>query len=444
MKWFFMSPEILIRARKVSKIYPPRGSPLRVMAGLLFGNAFTPGFEALHDVSFDLARGEALGIVGRNGAGKSTMLQIIAGTQMPTRGTVERRGRLAAMLALGAGFNPEFSGRENVYLSAAVYGLNDAQIEERFPSIAAFADIGDFMGRPVREYSSGMYARLAFSICAHVDADVLIVDEILGVGDSSFQAKCRRWIEQFLRRGALIYVSHDENSVLSVCDRAIWLDGGRRRDEGPTGRVLRNYNDAMTRDCDASPAAYEEPEAGPNDCDEVWSADTRLGTNPISVSRFLESAPAHGHGGARIHDVYFADTAEERLDEIQGGERVSLHIRGRALDDVDRPIVGFILRDALGQNLLGDNTFLTYRQQPRAMRAGDPFRAVLTFTIPFLPLGVYTIAPSIIDGTQQSHIQLYWQEEAIVLTVSRSPLVFGKIGVPMLVEPIMRVADETN
>lgn len=159
--------------------------------------------------------------------------------------------------------------------------------------------------------------------------------------------------------------------------------------------------------------------------------DRRVGTNPIAVSPFLSQSPSHGHGGAIIEDVYLADAAGVRQQRIEGGETVALHIRGRALQPIARPVVGFIFRDALGQNLFGDNTYLTYSDHPRAMAAGDPFHAVLEFRLPFLPLGTYTIAPSIIDGTQQSHVQLFWIEEALMLTVDELPIRIGKIGVPM-------------
>jgi len=427
--------EMLVRARGLAKTYPPSTTPFATMGRLLRGDIDTDGFAALRGVDLTLSRGEALGIVGRNGAGKSTLLQLLCGTLAPTAGTVERFGRIAAMLELGAGFNPDFTGRENVALNAALYGLTDAQIAARFDAIAAFADIGAAIDRPVREYSSGMHARLAFAVCAHVDADVLIVDEVLGVGDAAFQVKCRRFIDDFLARGAVILVSHDELAVLSVCRRAIWLDAGQMMADGAADDVLRRYRAAMDAEEDAATVAAE-PAVPPPAMRPEPVRDSREGTNAIAVSLFQAQSTSHGHGGAVIDDTFFADADGARLDRIEGGDDVDLHIRGWATAPVARPIVGFILRDALGQNLFGDNTFTTYRDKPRPLQTGEAFHAILGFRLPFLPVGDYFLAPSIIDGTQQDHIQLHWMEGAVILSVRRSPVAIGKVGVPMAVETI--------
>jgi lipopolysaccharide transport system ATP-binding protein len=436
-----MNGDVLIEATAISKTFPVQEGVLRTMAGLLAGSGRQQGFSALDAVSVSLARGDALGIVGRNGAGKSTLLQIICGTQAPTRGSVKISGRIAAMLQLGAGFNPEFTGRENVYLNASIYGLNKRQINERFSRIAAFADIGDAIDRPVAEYSSGMFARLAFAVCAHVDADVLIVDEVLSVGDVLFQAKCIGFIETFLKRGAVIFVSHDEQAILSVCNRAIWLDQGRWMAEGLPEAILRLYRNHMLGEDVAVEDAGEVTQPGrspPISSFPPLSMDPRYGKNPILISQFRSNAPSHGHGGAVIEDVYFSDTEGQRLELFQGGQTVALHIKGNALGAISRPFVGFILRDALGQNLFGDNTFTEYRDRLRTMWSGDAYHATLQFQMPFLPVGLYTIAPAITDGTQQNHIQLHWIEEALVLTVQQSPVEIGKIGVPMSVASRLR------
>jgi lipopolysaccharide transport system ATP-binding protein len=439
-----MEPEPLIRARGLSKNYLRDSNPVTRMMRLASGEAPEAGFRALSDVSLELPRGEALGIVGRNGAGKSTLLQILCGVQTPSAGTVERTGRIAAMLELGAGFDPQFTGRENVFLNASVYGLGDAEIRRRFASIAAFADIGAYMDRPVEEYSSGMFARLAFAVCAHVDADVLVVDEALGVGDHAFQAKCRAFIEDFLTRGSVIFVSHDELSVLSLCRRAIWLEHGQMKADGPADEVLRAYRAAMAAEAMAADGHAEQASFKPAIRSGVAVADPRAGSNPVAVSPFDPSAPSHGHGGAAIEDVWFCDAQGQRCTVVQGGSLVSLHIRGRALARVERPIVGFILRDGLGQNLFGDNTYLAYANRPRAMAEEDPFHAVLDFALPFLPAGTYSLAPSIIDGTQQNHVQLQWIEEAVILRVNSSPIAIGKIGLPMRIGSTLRQASERN
>lgn len=233
------SSDIAIRVQNLSKCYPIYDAPrdrlkqfvvprLQGLVGRKTAKQYFREFWALRDVSFEVKKGETVGIIGRNGSGKSTLLQIICGTLNPTKGGVETRGRIAALLELGAGFNPEFTGRENVYLNAAVLGLSNEEIDTRFDEIAAFADIGDFIERPVKTYSSGMMVRLAFAVAIHVDPEILIVDEALSVGDAYFQAKCAHRIRSIISKGVtVLFVSHDTASVKSLCSRAILLDSGR-------------------------------------------------------------------------------------------------------------------------------------------------------------------------------------------------------------------------
>jgi ABC-type polysaccharide/polyol phosphate transport system ATPase subunit len=199
-------------------------------------------FWALQDISFSVENGETLGIVGPNGCGKSTLLQIICGILQPTGGRVVTRGRIAALLELGAGFNPEFTGRENVFLNGEIMGLSRAEIGRALPSIAGFADIGEFLDRPVKEYSSGMYVRLAFAVAAHLEPEILIVDEVLSVGDHNFQKKCTEKIEEMRRNGTtILLVSHATSSVQSMCDRVLWLRDGRLVADGDPATILADY-----------------------------------------------------------------------------------------------------------------------------------------------------------------------------------------------------------
>ena len=203
-------------------------------------------FWALNDVSFEVGRGETIGIIGRNGSGKSTLLQMICGTLEPTTGSVVTNGRVAALLELGAGFNPEFTGRENVYMNATVLGLTQDEIEARFEDIAAFADIGDFIEQPVKHYSSGMYARLAFAVAINVDPSILIVDEALAVGDEPFQRKCFARIEEIKRNGGtILFVSHASSAIVELCDRAVLLHGGERLFIGEPKKAIAWYQKLM-------------------------------------------------------------------------------------------------------------------------------------------------------------------------------------------------------
>ncbi|WOJ88771.1 ABC transporter ATP-binding protein [Methylocapsa polymorpha] len=209
----------------------------------------------LRNVSFRVHRGETVGIIGRNGAGKTTLLQIICGITKPTQGSVKVTGRVAPILALGAGFDLELTGRENALIGGAILGMRRSEVESRLDAIASFADIGDFFYQPLKMYSTGMAARLAFAICAHADADILIVDEALSVGDAAFGAKCDAFIRDFARRGTILVVSHDLEVLATICDRVIWIDDGEVRDLGSSDNVIAGYREALEGPAAAAQAA---------------------------------------------------------------------------------------------------------------------------------------------------------------------------------------------
>ena len=238
-----MSSDFAIRAGNLGKSYQIYEQPLDRLKQSLWRKRkrFYREFWALRDVSFEIRRGESLGIIGSNGSGKSTLLQLICGILNPTEGGLEINGRTAALLELGAGFNPEFTGRENVYMSAAIMGLTRAEIDSRYDEIAAFADIGSFIEQPVKTYSSGMYVRLAFAAAVNVSPDILVVDEALSVGDARFQQKCMAKIREFCQTGTVIFVSHDTAAVTELCSRAIWIESGRIRLDGSPKSVVEKY-----------------------------------------------------------------------------------------------------------------------------------------------------------------------------------------------------------
>jgi lipopolysaccharide transport system ATP-binding protein len=242
-----MSSEIVIRCDGVGKafqLYMRRNDQLKQA---LFGHwkQFYHEHWVLRDVTFKVHRGETVGIIGRNGAGKTTLLQILCGITRPTHGNVNVEGRVAPILALGAGFDLDLTGRENALIGGAILGMPHAAITARLDAIAAFADIGEFFYQPLKRYSSGMAARLAFAVCAHADADILIVDEALSVGDAAFGAKCDAFIKGFTKRGTVLVVSHDLETLATICDRVIWIEGGEVRDLGRPRDVIVSYRDAM-------------------------------------------------------------------------------------------------------------------------------------------------------------------------------------------------------
>jgi lipopolysaccharide transport system ATP-binding protein len=238
-----MSSEVVISCDHVGKafqLYLHRNDQLKQT---LFGRwkQFYKNHWVLRDVSFLVKRGERIGIIGRNGAGKTTLLQIICGITRPTHGHVEIKGRVAPILALGAGFDHELTGRENALIGGAILGMRRSVVKARLDDIAAFADIGDFFHQPLKMYSSGMAARLAFAVCAHADADILIVDEALSVGDAAFAAKCDRYIKDFAKHGTILVVSHDLPTLQMICDRVIWIDEGQVRELGPSEEIIADY-----------------------------------------------------------------------------------------------------------------------------------------------------------------------------------------------------------
>lgn len=391
-------------------------------------------FTSLSDVSFEVNAGETLGIVGKNGAGKSTLLQILCGTVAPTEGSVTVKGRVAALLELGAGFNPEFTGRDNVFMNARLLGLTEQQIEERFESITAFADIGGFLDQPVKTYSSGMYVRLAFAVIAHVDADILVIDEALAVGDAYFSQKCMRFLREFKSRGTLLFVSHDASAVVNLCDRALWLDRGKLAKQGVAKEVMEEYLADLYGGGVApvgSPSSVPLP-ASKSPPPVAAPIGNRVATLALTPDRGSGGARRFGTNLAHVARVALLDSAGGRLASVLGLEAVTLEVCVVASVELDAPIVGFIVKDRLGQHLFGDNTFLRYASAPVRCHAGQGIRASFTFTMPILPRGEYSIAVAIANGTQEVHVVHEWLHEALIFQSHSSSVVTGLVGIPML------------
>lgn len=399
---------------------------------------YTP-FHALQGVSFSVKKGETVGIIGRNGSGKSTLLQIVCGTLTPTAGSVQVNGRVAALLELGAGFNPEFTGRENIYLNGAILGLSKEQIHHKLDAILAFADIGDHIDQPVKTYSSGMFVRLAFAVIAHVDADILIIDEALAVGDALFTQKCMRFLRGFKQNGGtILFVSHDSAAVISLCDRAVWLHKGTMRAIGDAKTVCEDYlamlfnENASTSDT-PPPAAPLTEYASPTEwVDQRYELiqNSSLRTD-LEVFQFDPQQAGFGQGGAEIIDVYFSNLADQALNWVVGMEKVRLRVHVKAIKPLTSPIVGFYIKNRLGQELFGDNSYLSYADQPVSLQAGERLSACFEFIMPILPPGNYTIAVAIANGTQAEHEQHHWIHDAIVFSSHTQNSIHGLVGVPM-------------
>ena len=442
-----MSSEIAIRVENLNKCYQIYEQPHDRLKQSIFPRfqrllgkqpkQYFRDFWAVKGVSFEIKKGETVGIIGRNGSGKSTLLQMICGTLNASSGSIETHGRVAALLELGSGFNPEFTGRENVYLNAAVLGLTQEETDARFDDIVTFADIGEFIEQPVKTYSSGMLVRLAFGVIAHVDADILVIDEALSVGDAFFTQKCMRFLRTFMKTGTVLFVSHDTGSIKSLCNYAMWIEKGQVLQEGDPKVVSESYLEAFYEVQQGKSSATRLKAFKKTD-ETLPLKDQRLEfinasnlRNDLEIFRFDPNAPSFGKGGAQIRDVYLLDEDEKPLAWIVGGEKVTLRIVVSAFQDLDSPIIGFHVKDRLGQSLFGDNTFLMYEEKPVYCHAGGEIQADFTFSMPLLPGGDYSITTAVANGTQDIHVQHHWIHDAVLFKSESSSVVTGIIGIPM-------------
>ncbi|MGA2325149.1 MAG: ABC transporter ATP-binding protein [Bryobacteraceae bacterium] len=364
--------------QNVSKVFHLYRRPSdRIFELLPFGSRRAHSdFWALRDVSVAVERGEILGIVGPNGSGKSTLLQVVCGILRPTRGRVATQGRVAALLELGAGFNPEFTGRENVFMNGEIMGLTPAQVESAFPRIAAFAEIGEFIDRPVKEYSSGMYVRLAFATAIHVEPEILIVDEALAVGDAIFANRCIQKFEELKdRKVTVLFVSHDLGLVKRLAHRAILMLGGRIEAEGHPRDVVNRYVGLVV----------ERQKRGPEE-------DGRNG---------LASSFRHGDGASQITRVDLLNAEGAPATTVMSGERVVARVAARFRREVSDPIVGILIRNRLGIDVFGTNTRLE-RHDLGEFRAGEQIEVEFGFEC-LLAQQEYTLtaATQYFDGSSQ-------------------------------------------
>jgi len=442
-----MSSNIAIQIENLSKCYQIYDKPQDRLKQSLYprllrlagreSKQYYREFWALKNVSIEVKRGETVGIIGRNGSGKSTLLQMICGTLNPTGGRIQINGRIAALLELGSGFNPEFTGRENVYMNASVFGLSMEEIDARFDDIVSFADIGSFIEQPVKTYSSGMYVRLAFAVIAHVDADILVVDEALAVGDAFFVQKCMRFLRKFMKTGTIIFVSHDTGTVKSLCNHAIWLEKGEILQEGSPKEVSDLYLEAFYEAQQGKSSTTKLKPVKIQDA-TLPRKDQRLEIinasnlrNDLQIFKFDPEAASFGRGGAQIISVELLDQHGYPLAWIVGGEQVTLRVVARAHTNLDAPIIGFFIKDRLGQALFGDNTYLTHQDSSLFCEEGTDIQAEFTFLMPILPQGDYSINAAIADGTQENHIQHHWMHDAVLFKSESSSVTTGLIGIPM-------------
>ncbi len=344
-------------------------------------------FWALHDVSFELNKGDIVGIIGPNGCGKSTLLQIIAGTLEPTAGEVWHEGRIAALLELGAGFDPEFTGVENVYMNASLLGFSRRETEALFPNIERFAEIGDFLFQPVKTYSSGMYVRLAFAIAGSVEPDILIIDEALAVGDAVFQHRCLRRIKELHERGTtVLFVSHDGAAIRALCSRAILMSQGRIIADGVPADVLNRYQEIVMERERAFEAEAQSVSGPPA---EVHAFE------PLSVSY------RHGNQQAEIVVAELAQATGQRAEIIETGSPLTMTIAARFKTDIQDPVIGFLIRNRHGISAYGTNTY-EQRLEIGFVRRGEIVEVTFAFNC-WLGIDNYSISCAVHSSEGESY-----------------------------------------
>lgn len=381
---------------KVYKLYDAKKDRLKEAVNPFKAN-YHREFYALKNISFKVQQGEIIGIVGKNGSGKSTLLKIITGLLTPTVGSVEVNGKVSALLELGAGFNPEYTGIENIYQNGTIMGFTREQMEEKIDCIVSFADIGEFIRQPVKMYSSGMYVRLAFAVAINVDPNILIIDEALAVGDIKFQQKCYRKIDEFREKGkTILFCTHDTGAVLNLCTSCLWIHEGSIKDNGHPDAVIKKYRAYMY---------YEQNVNLLNDNNDKINKTE----SDIVAWQSVDNCSYFGEGGAVISAVsFFEEETGKPVNILRGGEQVVVGIKAKALSSIERPIFGFNIKNAYGINAFGTNTF---QEECKVKPFQKEQQSEIFFSFAFPPLsnGIYNLDIAIADGTQVVHIQHCWK-----------------------------------
>lgn len=404
-----------IQLRHLSKKYPIYEKPSHKLRELvsLRRRQYHREFWALKDIDLEVWPGTTLGIVGANGSGKSTLLQIIAGILRQTKGDCVVNGSVAALLELGAGFNPEFTGRENVFMNGVICGMTRQQMEERFDDIVNFAEIGEFIDQPVKTYSSGMFVRLAFAVSIHVDPDILLVDEALAVGDMIFQHRCINRIRKLKQEGkTILFVTHDLQAVAQFCDKAILIDRGEKLEEGETEKVVQRYQALI------SEREYRT----------IGEAEDFLPPDQLADLPKIETIPhIHSRRGDRkaevIGIILHSDDGQVVAD-VEAGRRYNLVVTVRFHEDIVHPIIGVTIRDRMGVELTSTNTSYEGLNLP-PVKAGQVVSVNFAIEIPHFRPGSYSISPAVASGNIWEHTIQDWVDNAYIFSIKDTGLIYG-------------------
>ncbi len=420
------SDEIAIKLSNLSKCYNIYSKPVDRLKQSIIPRAqkalgrplrtYYHEFWALRDLSLEIGKGETVGVIGRNGSGKSTLLQLVCGTLTPTIGRVETTGRIAALLELGSGFNPEFTGRENIFLNGAILGLRQDEIESHFDTIAEFADIGEFIEQPIKFYSSGMTVRLAFAVQAMVDPDILIVDEALAVGDERFQRKCFRRLEELKKNGtSILFVSHAGQQIIELCDRALLLEQGQRLLFSDPLTVVRAYHkliyanpaeqarmvkELQELDRDGGTRVETSPTAIPDE----YTVQQPEVTEKIPETDFYESGMIpqstvlYPIQGARIDSIKIFNNKGREVNNLLAGREYSFEVRGTFLEDHESVSIGFHIRTMTGVGVTGQ-AYPGFGKYIHGIRRGQRFKLIHKMQMNLTP-GTYFVGGAISSATE--------------------------------------------
>jgi len=429
-----LSKDNAIEIKSVGKCYKIYKKPKDKLKEIVlpWKKRYYEEFWALKDIDVVIKKGEQLSIIGRNGSGKSTLLQLICGTIEATEGIIQKQGKIAALLELGSGFNPEFTGIENIYLNAAIFGISKKHIEQKLDSILSFADIGEFVQQKVKTYSSGMQVRLAFAVIAHLDAEIMICDEALAVGDAVFTQKCMRFINKFKETGTLIFVSHDMASVAAITEKCLWLKNGRIEYLGNTKKAIQRYDrycqeqggyikKNYLKDEIIEPKRIKQHNLENQELVEVQEAINysnkiikSAGENKVLAKMKQMHKDGHCDGLANIKEVYLITEQAESTNRLKGGMEISLMINGEVITDLENLFWGYQVMNCKGQIVFAQNTLAEKKKVNRKLHATEEFNIQFQFIWPWLAAGTYTITVAISSGTWDNHTNHHWINEALI------------------------------
>jgi len=394
---------------KVYKLYDKRTDRLKETFHPL-RHSYHKKFYALKGVSFNVKKGEKIGIIGANGAGKSTLLKIITGVLNQTEGSIDMDGKVAALLELGAGFNMDYTGIENIYLNGTLMGYSHEEMDEKAQKIIDFADIGDFINQPVKSYSSGMFVRLAFATQIFSEPDILIVDEALAVGDIRFQQKCFRAMESIMKDKTVILVTHDTAAVTRFCQRVVWINKGQKVYDGDVVEGLKQYQEFIINQ-----AIEEKKVIGNNDFVTGERVQDNLEkVTDANIPETLSSIRPKGNGDALIYKCGLFNARNENIDIVEPKYLVKFVVCVEFKKLIEKPILGLAIRDRLGNEVIGINTETLGRN---LSCADGKMQYVISFNMPELNKGEYVVSIAIANGYQADHIQMCWIDDAIVFRV---------------------------